>query len=159
MEVSQLIIPAPLSFQICSCAIKATVNGAGSLKEKHMTVSKSTNSQEECTSDHTKFVATFSDEKTSANKESTDNEDNLLINDTNAANDDATSKEINNEDTSPNDESKYSDETVSAGNSLPFKSYKVDEKPESVDAGNNTTVSSGELTFKKNLHAGPSGIN
>ena len=86
----------------------------------------------------------------------------MLFKDANTANNEASSTEINNEDTSSNYESKYSNETVSAGNSLPFKNDKVDEKPESVDAGNSNSAvaeSSGELTFKKNLHAGPSGIN
>ena len=138
------------------------MNGAGSLKEKHITVSQSTNNEEDCTSDHIIFVPKFSDEKTSANKKLTENEDSLLFKDANTANNEASSTEINNEDTSSNYENKYSNEAVAAVNSLPFKNDKVDEKPESADAGNNNAgvaVSGGELTFKKNSHAGPSGIN
>ena len=78
MEVSYKITATSISSTTFSCAIKATVNGAGSLKGKHMRVRESANSGEECTSDHTKFVPKYSNETKGGNIDPKDNENNPL---------------------------------------------------------------------------------
>ena len=133
MEVSWLIIPTPISFIVCSCAVKATVNGAGSLKGKRMRVRGSKNGQKECTSAHTEFTPKYSHEQTENDKEPTDNDDNPIIEDDKAASEDTTSTEDTIEDALPDDESKVSKDTVPTVNSLPFKDDKVDEELEAVD--------------------------
>ena len=132
MEVGYKIALTSTLFNVCSCAIKAKVNGAGSLKGKQMRVRESANGQEECTRDHTKFVPTYSNETTGGNTDPTDNENNPLNEDIQAANEDIVSTEATNEDTPPENKSKVIEESAVTFNQLSVEVDKDDEEQEAL---------------------------
>ena len=132
MEVGYKIALTSTLFNICSCAIKAKVNGTGSLKGKQMRVRESANGQEECTSDHTKFVPKYSNETKGGNIDPKDNENNPLNENHKAANEHTIPTTDSNEDTPPGNKSKVNEEPAFTVNKLSDAEDKDDEEQESL---------------------------
>ena len=130
MEVGYKIALTSTLFNICSCAIKAKVNGTGSLKGKQMRVRESADGQEEWTRDHTQFVPKYSNETKGGNKDPTDNENNPLNEDNKAANEYIT--EDSNVDTHPENKKKVNEEPAFTVNKLSDAEDKDDEEQESL---------------------------